>query len=78
MIAVRKSDDIDTTMSARVDWRSMFVHAKPVLEWAAAHPEVVGEERADVARRSLVRYYLATTMGPGIAKALRSVTRTPP
>lgn len=78
MIAARKLDDVDgETVSTRVDWRSMFVHSKPVLEWAASHPELVGEERADLARRSLVRYYLATSMGPGLVKAMRSVTRAP-
>lgn len=77
MLLARKHGDVRLTEIPRVDWRSMFVESKPLLEWAAAHPEIVGEEHAQHARRSLVRFYLATSNGPGLAKAPRPPTRIP-
>lgn len=53
---------------ASPDWRTLFLSALPALEYAAAHPEVVGEKEAEDARRALVRYYLVSSAGPGLAK----------
>lgn len=50
----KSSDDLGTSVSR--------------LEWMVVNEEVVGEELADEARRTLVRIYMATTPRPGLAK----------
>ena len=50
------------------DWRALFEASLPLLEFAATRPDIVGEERTEAARRVLVRYYLARSIGPSVAK----------
>lgn len=49
-------------------WRELFLEARPILEWMAEHEEVVGAERANEARRVLVRLYVAASPRPSITK----------
>lgn len=49
-----------------VDWQTLLLTSRPLLEWIAANEAIVGKERHELARRILVRVYLARTPKPGI------------
>lgn len=51
------------------DWMLIGLSAKPLLEWMAANEKIVGLERSELARRCLVKMYLAAVpRRPGLAK----------
>jgi hypothetical protein len=50
------------------DWRKLFVDALPLLEWVAARGSAAGSERQDLARRLIVRHYIAATRSPETAE----------
>lgn len=53
---------------AVIDWRALFEASKPLLEWMAANPQSVGQEKNEAARRILIRAYTASGARPGIVK----------
>ena len=56
-----------------LNWIQFGFAAKPLLEWMASNESVVGSERAENARRCLVKMYLAATpQHPGIVKTRAS------
>ncbi len=50
------------------NWKDLAEASKPLLEWMVANEPTVGRERAEAARRVLVRMYMAATPRPGVAR----------
>lgn len=51
-----------------VDWQSIVLNTKPLLEWCVANEPIVGREKAENARCLLVKIYMSLTPRPGVAK----------
>lgn len=64
--------EVQASEYVTLDWHLMFEVARPLLEWMAANPAQVGQERNELARRLLVRAYTANHLRPGIAKTKTS------
>lgn len=52
-----------------LDWQAMFEVSRSILEWAAANPNLVGQDRNELARRLLIRAYTAWSSRPRLVKA---------
>lgn len=51
------------------NWRSIFEEARPALEWIVMNEDKLGGETVEIARKVLVRAYLATSQRSGVVKA---------
>lgn len=69
-------DDIHEVAAAEyaydaTDWRQLFEAARPILEHAASRPMLVGQERSDLAKRVLIRAFMAIAKKPGLVKTIK-------
>lgn len=58
--------------SSPPDYREMLLEAMPVLEWVSAKGSGAGPKLQDEARRAIIRFYIAQTRRPALAKAKSS------
>lgn len=59
----------DEYVDRNINWQDVAMRSRPFLEWFVTNEYIVGKERADNARKLLVRMYLTLTPRPGIAKS---------